>query len=186
MKPQKYIIQFFSVLVFVCVFSIAPVFAEPSDIELPLAETPSLAAVAQEEPVYLAPYIRYAYNVSTEKTYKVSRFLADLQIVISFLVTVNAVDDEGDGAVAGDVAGGAEAVHGDVEGDHEGVVGVAEAEHSREDAERGHDCSAGDAGGGDDRYAEHGDETGKHRGVVGHAVGDYDCHGAGDNLHGRA
>ena len=37
-------------------------------------------------------------------------------------------DDLGDGAVAGDVAGCAEAVHGYVEGYHHGIVGVGEAE----------------------------------------------------------
>ena len=40
-----------------------------------------------------------------------------------------ASDDLGDGSVAGDVAGGAEAVHGNVEGNHEGVVGLGETEH---------------------------------------------------------
>lgn len=66
MKPQKYIIQFLSLFVFVCVFLTAPVFAEPSDIELPPTETPSLRAVASEEPVFLAPYIRYAYNLDAK------------------------------------------------------------------------------------------------------------------------
>ena len=41
----------------------------------------------------------------------------------------DAGDDLGDGGVAGDVAGCAEAVHGYVEGDHEGVVGLGETEH---------------------------------------------------------
>lgn len=66
MKPQKYIIQFFSLAVFVCLFLTAPVFAEPADIELPPAETLSLIAVASEEPVFLAPYIRYAYNLDAK------------------------------------------------------------------------------------------------------------------------
>ncbi len=41
----------------------------------------------------------------------------------------DAVYDEGDGSVAGHVAGGAEAVHGDVEGYHQGLVGLREAQH---------------------------------------------------------
>ena len=39
------------------------------------------------------------------------------------------VHDEGDGAVACDVAGCAEAVHGDIEGDHECLCFLVEAEH---------------------------------------------------------
>ncbi len=39
------------------------------------------------------------------------------------------VDDDGDGAVAGDVAGGAEAVHGDVQGYHKGLLRRAEAQN---------------------------------------------------------
>ena len=70
----------------------------------------------------------------------------------------DAVDNLGDGAVAGDVAGGAEGIHGDVEGNHEGVVGVGESEHRAEYAQRSHDGAARDTRSGDDGYAEHGDE----------------------------
>ena len=35
------------------------------------------------------------------------------------LVSADAVDDEGDGPVAGDVSSGAEAVHGNVNGNHQ-------------------------------------------------------------------
>lgn len=66
MKPQKYIIPFFSFFAFVCIFLISPVFAETADIELPPAETPSVSAAAPEEPVFLAPYIRYAHNLDAK------------------------------------------------------------------------------------------------------------------------
>ena len=46
----------------------------------------------------------------------------------SLFFSEEAGDDLGDGAVACDVAGGAEAVHGYVEGYHHGVVGVGESE----------------------------------------------------------
>ncbi len=64
MKPQKYIVQFLSVFVFICSF-ICSAFAAP-DIELPQEEILSIVAVAPEEPVYLAPYIRYAYNLDAK------------------------------------------------------------------------------------------------------------------------
>lgn len=63
MKPQKYIIRF--LLFFVCVFFVSSAFAAP-DIELPQTEIPSIVAAAPEEPVYLAPYIRYAYNLDAK------------------------------------------------------------------------------------------------------------------------
>lgn len=64
MKPQKYSIQFFyCIIAFACIFLIRPALAEPADIELPPAETPSISAAAPEEPVFLAPYIRYAHNL---------------------------------------------------------------------------------------------------------------------------
>lgn len=55
------------------------------------------------------------------------------------------VNDEGDSAVSGDIASGAEGVHGDVEGNHQGAVLFTEAEHRREDAEGSHDGTAGHA-----------------------------------------
>lgn len=66
MKPQKYIIQFLIFFVFACSFLITPVWAEPADIELPPAEMLSASAAAPEEPVFLAPYIRYAYNLEAK------------------------------------------------------------------------------------------------------------------------
>lgn len=66
MKPRKYIIQFFHCIVFACIFLISPALAEPADIELPPVETPSINAAAPEEPVFLAPYIRYAHNLDAK------------------------------------------------------------------------------------------------------------------------
>ena len=94
----------------------------------------------------------------------------------------DAGDDLGDGGVAGDVAGCAEAVHGYVEGDHEGVVGLGETEHRCEEAKGGHDGSTGDAGGGDDGDAEHGDEAHEHRCGVRNGVCHHQGEGAGYDL----
>lgn len=68
MKQSKYRAQFFlSIFIFSIFFCVSSAFAEPGfDIELPAAETPSITAVAGEEPIYLAPYIRYAHNLDAK------------------------------------------------------------------------------------------------------------------------
>ncbi len=70
MKQSKYRTQFLSIFIFSIFFCVSSAFAEPDfDIELPAAETPSITAVAGEEPIYLAPYIRMRI-ISTQKTQK--------------------------------------------------------------------------------------------------------------------
>ena len=67
MKQSKYRTQFLSIFIFSIFFCVSSAFAEPDfDIELPAAETPSITAVAGEEPIYLAPYIRYAHNLDAK------------------------------------------------------------------------------------------------------------------------
>lgn len=68
MKQSKYRAQFFlSIFIFSIFFCVSSAFADPGfDIELPAAETPSITAVAGEEPIYLAPYIRYAHNLDAK------------------------------------------------------------------------------------------------------------------------
>ncbi len=65
MKPQKYIVQFLHCFVFVCSFLVFSAYAAP-DIELPPAEVSAVVAASPEEPVYLAPYLRYAYNLDAK------------------------------------------------------------------------------------------------------------------------
>ena len=74
------------------------------------------------------------------------------------------VGPQGDDAVTGDVAGGAEAVLGQVEGDHQGDGGLTEAEHGSEQAERGHDTATRCARRGNHDDAQHHDEG--HHGAV--------------------
>ena len=95
---------------------------------------------------------------------------------------VETVDDNGKGAVSGDVAGGAEIVHGDVEGNHECLFGFAEAEHGLEDAQGGHDGTAGYTRGGYHDDAEHEDEVAHGREVDGHAAHEHDGNGAGHDF----
>ena len=99
---------------------------------------------------------------------------------------VESVDDDGEGAVAGDVACGAEVIHGDVEGNHDGLFLVAEAEHGAEHAEGGHDGAARHAGGGYHDDAEHEDEAGHLREVHRGALHHHDGHGAGHDFEGAA
>ena len=46
-------------------------------------------------------------------------------------LAMQTVDDDGEGAVAGHVAGRAEGIHGDVEGDDEGLGFGGETQHAR-------------------------------------------------------
>lgn len=96
------------------------------------------------------------------------------------------VNDEGDGAVAGYVAGGAEAVHGYVEGDHEGLVCLGETEHACQDAQGGHDCATGHSGSRDYRDAYHTDKPGKHTHIVWHSFHYHQRDSARHNLHGTS
>lgn len=78
---------------------------------------------------------------------------------------IKSVDDDGEGSVAGDIAGSAEVVHGDVEGNHECLFRIPEAKHGMEDAQGGHDGTA--------RYSRsrHHDDT-EHEDEANHDGGD--------------
>ena len=99
------------------------------------------------------------------------------------LTTGDTVDDDGNRAVARYVACRPEAVHRDVERNHQRLKRFVEAEHRLQDAERCHNRTAGNAGGGDHCDAEHHDKAG-HRterdGFAGHIE---DGHRAGGDFH---
>ena len=63
-------------------------------------------------------------------------------------------EHQGQSAVAGDVAGGAEGVLQGEDGEHQGRAGVVEAQDRDNQAQRGHDGTAGDAGGADGEDAQ--------------------------------
>lgn len=75
------------------------------------------------------------------------------------LFASDAVDDKGNGSVAGDVAGCAKAVHGYVDGYHQSLHVGVEAEHAAQQSEGCHDGSAWHAGCGDHGDAQHHDEA---------------------------
>lgn len=65
MRPAKYIVQLFCVCFLALVSCIPSVYAE-AEIALPVNAVSSVTAAAGEEPLYLAPYIRYAYNLDAK------------------------------------------------------------------------------------------------------------------------
>ena len=65
---------------------------------------------------------------------------------------------QGQSAVAGDVAGGAEAVLQGEDGEHQSGAGIVEHQDASDEAQRSHDRAAGDAGSTDGEDAEQGAE----------------------------
>ncbi len=75
------------------------------------------------------------------------------------LATVGeAIRPQGNHAVTGDVAGGAEAVLCQIEGDHQGDGGFTETEHGGEQAQRRHHATTRGARCGDHDHPQHHDE----------------------------
>ena len=75
------------------------------------------------------------------------------------LRTSDTVDNEGNGAIAGDVASCTETVHGNVYSNHQALHIGAEAKHTFDEAESGHDGTSGYTGCCDHRDAEHHNEA---------------------------
>ena len=77
-------------------------------------------------------------------------------------------EDQGQGPVAGDVAGGAEAVLQGEDGQHQGGAVVVKAQHAGDEPQRGHHRAAGHAGGAHGEHAQqqteqdHGPRGGQH------------------------
>ena len=92
---------------------------------------------------------------------------ADVGLLSQAVLLAVAGEDQGQRAVAGDVAGGAEGVLNGEDGQKQSGAFRAEAQHAGDDAQRCHDGAAGDAGGanGEDtqQHAEqdHGANAGK-------------------------
>lgn len=96
------------------------------------------------------------------------------------------VDDDGDVAVARDVARRAEAVHRDIEGYDQRLFARPEAEDAAQQSERRHDGAAGHAGGGHNRDTHHQDEARELAGRVRHPFHYHQRHRTGHNLERRA
>ena len=58
------------------------------------------------------------------------------------MFSVQAVDDDGEGTIASNVAGGAEGIHRDVEGNHERLSFRTEAQNASQWSQCRHHCSA--------------------------------------------
>ena len=65
MRPAKYAVQFFGIVFFVLAAVLFAASAE-TEIDLPVNNVPAVTAAAGEEPLYLAPYIRYAFNLDAK------------------------------------------------------------------------------------------------------------------------
>ena len=63
-------------------------------------------------------------------------------------------EHQGQSAVAGDVAGGAEGVLQGEDGQHQAGARLVEAQHGHDQAQRGHDRTAGHAGSTDGEHAQ--------------------------------
>ena len=80
---------------------------------------------------------------------------AGAELVVELLVLVEeAFHHEGEGAVAGDVAGGAEAVLQGEDGQHESGAVLTEQQHTGDQAQRGHDSTAGNTGSANGKDAQ--------------------------------
>ena len=78
----------------------------------------------------------------------------DVVVVLDAVLLGVAGQHQGQSAVAGDVAGSAEAVLQSKDGQHQGGAGVIKHQHASDQAQRGHDRTAGDAGSADGEDAE--------------------------------
>ena len=82
----------------------------------------------------------------------------DVVVVLDAVLLGVAGQHQGQSAVAGDVAGGAEAVLQGEDGEHQSGAGVIEHQNAGDEAQRSHDGTAGDAGSADGEDAEQGAE----------------------------
>ena len=102
------------------------------------------------------------------------------------MTVVQFVDDDGEGTIASDVAGGAERIHRDVEGDDECLGLGVEAEYTCQGAQCGHCCSARHTRSRHHTNAQEQDEMNKERQIVRQSADETDGEGATGNLHHRA
>ena len=100
-------------------------------------------------------------------------------------LAMQTVDDDGEGAVAGYVAGRAEGVHGDVEGDDEGLGFGGKTQHARQGTEGCHGRSAGNAWSRHHADGQQQDEMEKERQAVRQSADETDGQRATGNLHHR-
>ena len=82
----------------------------------------------------------------------------DVVVVLDAVLLGVAGQHQGQSAVAGDVAGSAEAVLQGEDGEHQSGAGVIEHQNAGDEAQRSHDGAAGDAGSADGEDAEQGAE----------------------------
>ena len=82
----------------------------------------------------------------------------DVVVVLDAVLLGVAGQHQGQSAVAGDVAGGAEAVLQGEDGEHQSGAGAIEHQNAGDEAQRSHDGAAGDAGSADGEDAEQGAE----------------------------
>lgn len=78
----------------------------------------------------------------------------DVVVVLDAVLLGVAGQHQGQSAVAGDVAGGAEAVLQGEDGEHQSGAGVIEHQNAGDEAQRSHDGAAGDAGSADGEDTE--------------------------------